>query len=413
MMIDQKYKMSQDKIRYFFITALDTLAFRGNRLFGDEGSAGEVSLLPYPSVFAGAFRSLLYDKLSNEEKKAFKDKKPQGPIGEQLGSYCEPGNFKLVWLSLAKYIPDEDKYFVVTALPADVSVYEDGNKQTHYKYLKLVDIKPNLIQLDTSFNKVPILQLVERPKVRSGFMQGLEQYLNCDEKLTLVNQTDICTRENRVGIAMNSDLRRVEKGKLYMSEYLRYKENFGYLVGILGACSPEYSIPKDSIPESGFLRLGGDGKATYYKEINDFEVPTAKYEDIITQKSFKVVLSSEGTFENGWIPDVMKYKDDEKSYYIEHEGLTAKLVSVVLKKFDHISGWDMLKQRPKDLIRVVPRGSVYFFQLEKGTLEDLKDLDTHLRQKGMIDCEKFYNRSIEGFGYGYIALDSINSKKED
>ena len=45
--------------RYYFIEPLDVLMIRGNKSFGGAGQHGEAIMPPWPSLFAGAFRSAL------------------------------------------------------------------------------------------------------------------------------------------------------------------------------------------------------------------------------------------------------------------------------------------------------------------------------------------------------------------
>ena len=45
--------------RYYFIEPVGVLMLRGNRSFGADGEHGEALLPPWPSLFAGAFRSAL------------------------------------------------------------------------------------------------------------------------------------------------------------------------------------------------------------------------------------------------------------------------------------------------------------------------------------------------------------------
>ena len=48
---------------YYFVEPLDVLMVRGNKSFGGDGQHGEAVMPPWPSLFAGAFRSAL---LSND-----------------------------------------------------------------------------------------------------------------------------------------------------------------------------------------------------------------------------------------------------------------------------------------------------------------------------------------------------------
>ena len=51
--------MSVPTPNYHFVQPLDVLMIRGNKSFGGEGQHGEAVMPPWPSLFAGAFRSAL------------------------------------------------------------------------------------------------------------------------------------------------------------------------------------------------------------------------------------------------------------------------------------------------------------------------------------------------------------------
>ncbi len=66
----------------------------------------------------------------------------------------------------------------------------------------------------------------------------------------------------------------------------------------------------------------------------------------------------------------------------------------------------MKKKRPKMLYRAVPAGSVYYFQLEKGSMEDV--LDCFHGQ--IVSDVKGYQQ--QGFGIAYVGACSEPTGQE-
>src|SRR6266566_1937100 len=102
-----------------FIEPLDVLALRGNKLFGDPGSYGESLVPPWPSLAAGAIRSMM---LATEgDLAAFARGERMHPA---LGTPTEPGPFTVTAFHLAWR--QGDRAEPLFAPPADL-VIESGD----------------------------------------------------------------------------------------------------------------------------------------------------------------------------------------------------------------------------------------------------------------------------------------------
>ena len=127
-------------INYFFVQPLDVLILRGNKSFGGAGQHGEVVMPPWPSLFAGAFRSaLLADDAARLAEfiaigtgdgiaEAERGRQMHGLLGEALytalGTPTAPGNFRIAWLSLATR--DGSDLQAAVPLPADLQAFADA-----------------------------------------------------------------------------------------------------------------------------------------------------------------------------------------------------------------------------------------------------------------------------------------------
>ena len=98
---------------YYFVEPLDVLMVRGNKSFGGDGQHGEAVMPPWPSLFAGAFRSAL---LGNDAQmlsrfvavgtdkalsKDARNSQMRNVLGDALfaalGTPTDPGDFRVTW----------------------------------------------------------------------------------------------------------------------------------------------------------------------------------------------------------------------------------------------------------------------------------------------------------------------------
>ena len=87
---------------YYFVQPLDVLMIRGNKSFGGAGQHGEAVMPPWPSLFAGAFRSALLGRDAAQLARFANGEKLPGALGDVLGTPAQPGSFAINWLSLAQ-----------------------------------------------------------------------------------------------------------------------------------------------------------------------------------------------------------------------------------------------------------------------------------------------------------------------
>lgn len=436
--------------RYFFIEPIDLLAFRGNRLFGDEGTFGETSVVPPPSVFAGAFRSHLLSQMSPQQQDEFrKGNRPDCPEGEQLGTYREPGTFRLRWLSLGRKRADGGSDVVFELLvptPSDVAVStlsdkaagdaaaEGAGTGAEAYVADLISPPPEVACSSAVTGSLSAIARASRVKSSGGYLsqQGYKSYLAGEDSLETVSPNEIYTYDDRVGIALDLDTRTAEEGKIYSARFLRLRKDtgcsVGYVVGIAGA---------EALNSRGAIRLGGEGKAAFFEEIAADTVsrimPRADYSRIMETRRFKIILLTAGVFTKGWIPDMFKPTNSggpgdldgtgstggaggQGGWVLNYEGIRARLISLSLPRPNTISGWDMYKGKPKPALRVAHAGSVYYLELEEGSEDDLQKLDNHLAcptpgNSSSVNLD-LRSRSIEGFGIARLGAMGTGKSQE-
>lgn len=349
---------------YRFIRPLDVLYLRGNRLFDGAGAHGVALMPPWPSLFAGALRSrMLVDHGMNPAHFA-SGPRPAGAIGACLGTPAEPGDFRIAEFCVAR----RTKEGVDACLPLPADLVAQGLDSA--LYLQPSALHPAL-QSSYPLPLCPLLQTDQQAKPRKGLFlnsAGIEAYLaglplapaaHCHE------QHQLWQFDQRLGIALNSSRRTAEEGQLYTAETVSMAPGCGFLVGVDGA--------DGLLPENGLLRLGGDGRGATLERCR-FSAPRPDWRRIAAEGRFRLVLTTPGVFQNGWLPPGLVEADGH--WLWRPEGLNAELQAACVPRGEVVSGWDVARHRPKTALKVVPVGAVYFFDGFSGDVAHLEKLMT-------------------------------------
>jgi CRISPR-associated protein Cmr3 len=344
--------------QYYGIRPLDSLMIRGNRSFGAAGEHGESQMPPWLSLFAGAIRAAMLGGDSEALRNFGPGRKQvEGQLGEVLGTPELPGSFRLAWSSFALKI-NKDEWSPAIPLPADLSADEN---------LHVYGIEPQPLPAGVSAGHrlpmVPLLRCSTQFKPVSGrWLTGknLELYTGGSIPQDTRETRDFYLPETRVGIGLNHRAHSAEDGLIYSTEAVGLCEMAGFLVGIDGLGKNHREI----LPKHGFLRLGGDGKAAKYEHASAPSLfQSFPNQAIERDKRFRLVMTSPGIFAQGWLPNGIQASGVE--FRLQAAGVSARLVCAAMGRHDVVSGWDIANWKPKPAERVVPSGSVYWFdQLE-------------------------------------------------
>lgn len=336
-------------IQYRYIDVVDTVSIRGNKLFGAAGSVGEALFPPKPSVVSGAFRSLIWSQ-NGQDAKAIQD-------SEFAITSIHPAALNDSG-SVERFMP----------LPSDLLVVDNG-KCIRRLIPQALDTRIVHSQI-SEFPMMPVLKQSQPAKPENGWLLnevGISAYVQSDSLSNnclqyLIRQSELWESESRVGIGLNSSSRTVDDGKLFTVEHTVPSSNAGLLVGISGC---------EQLPESGYLRFGGDGKAA------KFTTPkvAAAIVPELQNGQFKMVLQTPALFKNGWLPDGVEKMGGE--LWLTLPGIKARLVCAAVSRAEVVSGWDIEKWLPKDAERSAPAGSVYWFDQFEGNDEALRSLITY------------------------------------
>ncbi|HEX7382422.1 MAG TPA: type III-B CRISPR module-associated Cmr3 family protein [Nevskiaceae bacterium] len=358
---------------HVFLEPLDVLFLRGNKSFGDPGSFGASFIPPWPSVAAGALRSRLY---------------ADGAL--DVAALQDPAQFTLTAFNLARR-NDQGEVERLHALPADLVVQGEAAER------KLRAMHPRALAADISCSatlpQVPLLaEDATRQKASIGWWLtdgGWARYLagQLPALAQLVKSDELWKTDIRIGVGIAHDTRRADDGKLFttqaMALHKRCDVNATAIVGFAATARCA------ALPNSGLVRLGGDGRAA---TIHPCRAPDSAKLKPGTGGRFKLVLTTPGIFPSGWRPPGV----DDADVWHGPQGCTARLVCAAVPRCQTVSGWDLAHWHPKDAQRAAPTGSVYWFEDFSGNPAALEMLvETGLW--GLAGQTNDAQRQAEGF----------------
>lgn len=367
------------------MTPQDPLVARDGRPFGDgQGSRMRGLPWPLPSVVAGSFRTALVKAGSNDFS---------GDIPTRLMEIAVAGVFPVCDGEL--YLP----------APND-AVAEPGTDEKGLPTIKTIHrvqplenfggcdfpndlpLKPVMLsdtQSNSDFKPADIPSWWPVEKI-SDWLVGNQ--ISFDKKFL---KTPITSMRDHV--ALEADQGAAEEGKIFASSNL----NVGYLPRFRMKLDDDKSAFRDrfaevtlsarvTIPDSEtklnldhnfdiWHPLGGERRMVHWSKNPApmlWNCPGKVKQSLKNATRVRMVLATPAIFKNGWKPDWLTNGLDG-----ELSGVKLKLVGASNGRWKAISGWSLAPPKigPKPIRRMVPAGSVYFFEVEKpGAAEPLADL---------------------------------------
>jgi CRISPR-associated protein Cmr3 len=192
-------------------------------------------------------------------------------------------------------------------------------------------------------------------------------------------------------VGLDAHKRRADDGKLFSLQAIHLNPGAGFAVRVLGAEVP-----------AGLLRFGGDGRGARIAAA-PVDWPEPDYEAIANARRARLMLTSPGIFERGWLPTGAGEADPTCGAPFQLHGVRGRIVCAAVPRFEVISGWDLAKWQPKPALRAAPVGSVYWLELDESvTHEALRKL----AERGLWTEEEYDQnpRRAEGFNRLAFAL---------
>jgi len=367
-----------------FIEPNDVLMFRDGRPFagGDDHFARGI-FPPSPATIYGALRSHILSNCWSEFNK-FADNSDQIPenVKKEIGTPDKLGSLALCQFTLVR--KNGNGVEQIFPMPNDV-VKEKGSEDGKLYMLMPFNLSSSKTITDLPAGLSNMWNPTEKPmEAASGFLSSKEmtEYLLGKSPSKRTPSDNIFVTEVRTGIQKSRKTRSVETGKLYSVEYFRLSENSGFAVEVENT---------KLLPPSGILRLGGDNRSAKYstESWNEISVEPIKIK-VAESKCFKLMLMTPAIFKNGWLPEGI----DSNTMQGRINGIEVKMISAFVGKPIGIGGYDFVKNRPKMMKKAVPAGSVYYFELQQG---DVDNLFKNLWLKSISD-----EKVQEGFGITLI-----------
>ncbi len=379
------------------LTPRDPLIARDGRPSGaSQGRRMRCLDWPYPSVLAGSLRTLLGKSAGVN----FKDQETitklcdisiSGPLPHIDNTLYFPAPKDLV------IYEDEDNRRIMTLRPMDLKGSEGTDLQAGLSPVNVIkDIKPassipNFWSVDNicdwlintsgdSFGVVP-----KETDIINGFIYALE-------------------KEQRTHVKIESGYGASEEGMLFITSGLDFTLRDNNRQQHLIRLSARVDLPDDS-PFTQVIKtldalhpFGGERRLLHWqtKEQNGLWDCPQRVKDALQDKPQKVrlVLATPALFRDGWKPGWLDI--NLKGAPPELEGkISLTLKSACVDRWRPLSGWSLEKGKegPKPIRRMVPAGSVYFFEAEGDT-----DILPDFWLKSVSDYEQDEQDRRDGFG---------------
>lgn len=358
----------------------DVWLFRDARPFaaGEQGRAVSV-FPPTPQTVQGAIRSARLS-LSGEP---FDVSMWSDALRKEIGDPDSPGKVALRGPLVAQR--SDGAIRLHFPMPADTGMFAEGFRMLSPRHLD----KPYMNGPQGIYPLLP--PEGSQPVKFSPFWldgEGLAAYLNGDVAHTRTYPSDtLFSREARVGVGIDSAVKRPIDGLLYQVEFVRPLPDVGLVVEVDGI----------SLPPSGFLQLGGEAKAARYEAVDagidstSGVKPAERVTDLGNVRQFKIYLATPALFETGWLPACI----DATTHKGTWNGVDVTLRAAAIGKPQVIGGRDVARGIERPIRRAVPAGSVYFFE----TPADGKDIATAFDGRNVSDLS--VDAQI-GFGLAFI-----------
>ena len=373
-----------------FLQPNDTFFFRDGRPFtkGDQ-SEGYSIFPPLPSTILGALRTAYI--AAHGDLPSFDNK--NGKLAKIIGT-SEPGSLGSMHLK-GVFLADRNKESMIFyPIPLDLVT---KNKEIENKLyaLKRSPEKPNFISnaplkhhlRGEKYDEDVESETNGRLKASDFRRYLLGKEIGKEKTFLFRSQEDFICDEPKIGIERNDKTLTSKDNMLYRINMRRFQSlktdmsALGFIV--------DYKCD-ENLPESGLLKLGGEGKSFTYEQSSHNPDPLAKKEDmqalkdsIRRSRAFKLYFATPAIFENGWLP-----KTNLKSI---------ELITAAVGKSIPIGGWDMKENKPKPTRRAVPAGSVYYFKVLDGCCID-EIIDTY-HYKNISDYQ-----AKEGYGLCFVGV---------
>ena len=241
--------------------------------------------------------------------------------------------------------------------------------------------------------------------------QDMNCYLNgCMEQIAAKDMDDgYIISETKIGIEVDRRSGTSKNRQLYQLVSARPAKGLKLAVEVSGV----------TVSHRQLIKIGGEGKTALTQSCeHQLALETSRKES----RYFKLYLATPAIFKNGWLPGWINANNMTGRFHYRRKSVTVRLISACVGRRASCGGFGYDRAadqyRPKELRFAVPAGSVYYFELIEGTLEDATAL-FHMKtisdyREGMGFNYKVFDRSRycdRGFGFALVGV--LNEEQED
>lgn len=346
------------------IEPIDTLFFRDGKPFsmGDQTAAFGI-FPPYPSTVYGAIRTGIIAQ--NQGLASFYD----GGMADEIGTIDDSSSASFKLKGVFPYSSNDDYLY----FPAPLDLVTEDNKTAKRTGIKQDAPFSTNMKIDQYLFP---LEMEKATSVKGYYITHTDfiSYLNSAmNDFNIYPEITFCKVEYKTGIKIDAQTKTADEGNLYRVGMRRFEKDFSL------ACDLEGT---PSLRKEGVLKLGGEGKTVRY-HTSTFQLPDTKETVIKRIKEtgiIKIYFATPAIFEKGWLPS--KRITNGPDYKLE-------LITASIGGHVSIGGWDVGKGGHKTMMRGVPAGSVYYFKILNGNVENIYQ---HLHYRNISE------RANEGFG---------------
>lgn len=374
-----------ENMRYLRLTPLSPLIARDSRPFG-MGQGNRVRSMDWisPSVIAGAVRTAVW----------------------KAKDTLTPDQLKTIEVNGAFPIVDEKIYF---PRPLDALIHKTDKAAGTADILRVRPMNGNAGVRMPHASLVPSdpVGMPEedfKPESGDAFwpLATMAEWLGCEDDQPVSMKIDglpAPVKEDRTNVTILPESGAAEDARLFTTTGLDFvrKPQKDTSEGRLSQMRIGVRVnfgEHAPLPERLLVPLGGERRLaevwTAEADKGFWEVP--KGLSWAGKKGLRMVLATPAVFERGWLPGWLREQDGKLTGTIPGSGVSIRLVSAVVGRWKPLSGWSYEEGRngPKPLRRMVPAGSVYFFEVLEGG-EGIADLWL----RSVCDCQQ---DGRDGFG---------------
>lgn len=391
---------------------LDSLFFRDGSPYQKEetSQSGTASMFPpAPPTLVGAIRAACARALGWKHGNWCENEEicEQLGNGEKLGKLHFRGPFLVRCKSPSNEAKGEGKKTeILFPAPANLMGKIDKpddkpgneNDKPTVESPTLLSPSPFSNALDCDFGSARLPEVIANPRPEGAKLlyekgwwitaKGLEQVLkgNPPKDNHLVHQSQLWSKEPRIGIARSDDSRTTKEGAMYSPSHIRLKKGVSIAMEVSGLsqkCADE--LTKQPQP------VGGESRACWL-HLCEHSLPFPELPEWNTAEEtlhYTVTALTPVAVPN-------PPKPGEENY----AGLPGCIVSACLPRPVIFGGWDSLKCRPLPLKPYLAPGSVLFLEAKSQDIEKGKALDNHT----ISGCNVIGDRTNWGFGIVAIGI---------